>query len=73
MEPVVQGDEEHDAFAHRRGERLASGLVGLSAWLELEIESAPEHPARCVALHAPHGIGTPELRFPLASIVVEPP
>jgi hypothetical protein len=59
-------DDEHDALV--RGEYPRRNVTP-TTWVELEIESSPEQPPRCIALRAPLGIGTPELRFPLASIV----
>ena len=50
----------------RRGR---SGILGLWTWLELDVESAPDQPPRCVALRAPHGISTPEQRFPITTVV----
>jgi hypothetical protein len=38
-------------------------------WLRLEIACSDDQPPRCIAMHAPDGIGTRELRFPLAGIV----
>jgi hypothetical protein len=45
--------------------------IGLRPWLELDVVSSPTEPPRCVALRAPNGISTPELRFPLAGVVTE--
>ena len=45
--------------------------ITLRHWLDLEIESTAQQPPRCVALRAPGGISTPELRIPLAGIVAE--
>jgi hypothetical protein len=42
-----------------------------TAWLELEVVSTSTEPPRCVALRAPGGISTAELRFPLAGLVTE--
>jgi hypothetical protein len=46
-------------------------FVGVIDWLRLEIESTPELPPQCTAMHAPAGIGTPEQRFPLSSLVTD--
>ena len=46
-------------------------MIGERTWLELDVVSSPTVPPRCVALRAPYGIATPELRFPLAGIVTE--
>jgi hypothetical protein len=45
--------------------------IRFGKWLELEVESSPTEPPRCVVLRAPGGISTPEQRFPLAGIVTE--
>ncbi len=52
-------------------ERAGDWLVGYRNWLVLSVETSATQPPRCVTLHAPRGIGTPELRFPLAGIVTE--
>jgi hypothetical protein len=67
-------DADHDAL--RRGEYAgAEGntgwILGETDWLKLDITSSPTQPPRCVTLHAPGGIGTPEQRFPLAGILAE--
>jgi len=40
-------------------------------WLELDVETSPTQPPRCVALRAPGGISTPEQRVPVTSLVQE--
>ncbi len=46
-------------------------LIGQRTWLELDVESSPTTPPRCVAMRAPQGVGTDEQRFPLAGLIAE--
>jgi hypothetical protein len=46
-------------------------LVSLRTWLELDVESSPTTPPRCVTMRAPQGISTDEQRLPLAGIIAE--
>ena len=63
---------EDQVEAMREGSPSAAGWVLVPRpWLELEVESSPTVPPRCVALRAADGISTPELRFPLAGVVTE--
>lgn len=63
---------EDQVEAMRDGSPSPDGWVLVSRpWLELDVESSPTVPPRCVALRAADGISTPELRFPLAGVVTE--
>jgi hypothetical protein len=54
-DPAIRALDPGDPFAH--------------PWLELDIDCDADRPPRCVGMRAPGGIGTRELRFPLAGIV----
>jgi hypothetical protein len=64
-------DAEFDAVTDGAPTVGDNWAIGERTWLELEVESSPTEPPRCVVLRAPHGISTPEQRFPLAGIVTE--
>lgn len=80
-DPEVLSDEDHAAVQQGRycGAQytIAPGEVvgdpewalGLLDWIMLDVTSSDTQPPQCVALRAPRGIGTAELRFPFASIV----
>jgi hypothetical protein len=46
-------------------------IFSVRTWLELDIESSPTTPPRCVAMRAEQGISTEEQRLPLAGLVAE--
>ena len=70
LRSVDLSDDEIEAL--RAGAPPADDwMVGERDWLELDVESTPTQPPRCVALRAPSGISTPEQRFPLTGVVVQ--
>lgn len=70
-EAVELSDDEIEAISAGAPTAGDHWAIGLADWLELDVESTPTRPPRCVALRAPGGISTPEQRFPLTGLVVE--